>query len=61
VFGKIATGTYIVTAVAAIFFNYLRYHSVVVDLFVYASLIITLVSGFHYIWHAARIVDTPAA
>ncbi|MBI3401938.1 MAG: CDP-alcohol phosphatidyltransferase family protein [Acidobacteria bacterium] len=61
VFGKIATGTYILTAVAAIFFNYLRVHSVVVDLFIYASLIITLVSGFHYIWHAARIVDTPAS
>ena len=60
-YGKIATGTYIVTAVAAIFFNYLRKHSIVVDLFVYASLIITLISGFHYIWHAARIVDTPTA
>lgn len=58
VFGKIATGTYILTAVAAIFFNYLRVHSVVVDLFIYASLIITLVSGFHYIWHAARIVES---
>ncbi|MBI3493995.1 MAG: CDP-alcohol phosphatidyltransferase family protein [Acidobacteria bacterium] len=60
VFGKIATGTYILTAVAAIFFNYFRVHSVVVDLFVYASLVITLVSGVHYIWHAARVVDTPA-
>lgn len=60
VFGKVATATYILTAVAAIFFNYLRVHSIVVDLFVYASLVITLVSGFHYIWHAARIVDTPA-
>jgi hypothetical protein len=27
---------------------------------VYASLAITLVSGFHYIWHAARIIDQPA-
>lgn len=51
VFGKVATATYILTAVAAIFFNYLRVHSIVVDLFVYASLVITLVSGFHYIWH----------
>jgi hypothetical protein len=30
-----------------------------VDLFVYASLAITLISGFHYIWHAARIIDAP--
>jgi cardiolipin synthase (CMP-forming) len=61
VFGKIATGTYILTAVASMFFNYLRVHSIVVDLFIYASLIITLISGFHYIWHAARIVDPPVA
>jgi cardiolipin synthase len=61
VFGKIATATYILTAVAAIFFNYLRVQSIVVDLFVYASLAITLVSGFHYVWKVARIVDTPAA
>ena len=43
----------------AMLFNYLRYHSVVVDLFVYASLTITLISGFHYIWHAARILNAP--
>ena len=61
VFGKIATATYILTAVVAMFFNYLQVHSIVVDLCVYASLAITLVSGFHYIWHASRIVETPAA
>ena len=42
IFGKIATATYIVTAVVAMFFNYLGYHSVVVDVFVWASLAITL-------------------
>ena len=57
VFGKIATATYIVTAVVAMLFNYLQYHSVVVDVFVWASLAITLVSGFHYIRHASRIID----
>ena len=31
IFGKIATATYIVTAVAAMLFNYLGYHSVIVD------------------------------
>ncbi len=58
-FGKIATATYILTAVAAMLFNYLRYHSLVVDAFVWASLAITLVSSFHYIWHAARIIEAP--
>ena len=57
VFGKIATATYIMTAVVAMLFNYLRYRSVIVDAFVYASLVITLVSAFHYIRHATRIVE----
>ena len=61
IFGKIATATYILTAVAAMLFNYLRHRSVIVDAFVYASLAITLVSSLHYIWHAARIIDEPAA
>ena len=60
-FGKIATATYIVTAVVAMLFNYLRRHSVLFDVMVYASLAITLVSGFHYIWHAARIIDESRA
>jgi len=57
-FGKIATATYILTAVVAMFFNYRGYHSIVVDVFVYASLAITLISSMHYIWHASRIINT---
>ena len=56
--GKIATATYICTAVVAIFFNYLGYESIIFDLSVYASLLITLASGFDYIWHASRIINT---
>ena len=59
-FGKIATATYIVTVTTAMLFNYLGYHSSVVDVCVFASLAITLLSGFHYIWHAARIMGQPA-
>ena len=47
------------TAVVAMVFNYLGYHSVLFDVLVWASLAITLVSAFHYIWHAARIIETP--
>ena len=57
IFGKIATVTYILTAAFAMLFNYLRRHSPIVDFLVYASLAITLVSGLHYIVHAARAVD----
>ena len=38
-------------------FNYLGYHSPVVDVFVCASLLITLVSGLHPIWHTARAIE----
>ena len=59
IFGKIATATYMLTVVVAMVFNYLRYHSVIVDLFVWASTAITLISSLHYIGHASRIIDTP--
>jgi hypothetical protein len=29
-----------------------------VDVFVYASLAITVISSLHYIWHASRIINT---
>ena len=32
----------------------------IVDVGIYASLAITLVSGFHYIWHASRLLSEPA-
>ena len=60
IFGKIATATYIVTAVAAMLFNYLGYHSVIVDIGIWLSLAITIISSLHYIWHARRIIDGPA-
>jgi cardiolipin synthase len=60
VFGKIATATYMLTAVVAMYFNYRGYPSRFVDVFVYASLAITLVSSLHYIRHAARIINASA-
>jgi cardiolipin synthase len=57
IFGKIATATYIVTAIVAMFYNYRGYDAVMVDVFIWASLAITLVSSVHYMWHAARIVE----
>jgi cardiolipin synthase len=58
IFGKVATAVYIVTAVVAMFYNYRGFASPVVTAFVYASLAITLISSFHYIFHASRIVNT---
>jgi cardiolipin synthase len=59
IFGKIATGTYIVTAVGAMLFNYLGYHSPIVDVLVWASLAITIISSVHYFWHVRSIIDAP--
>jgi cardiolipin synthase len=55
IYGKIATGTYILTGVAALYFNYLDRPSPVVTAFVWASLVITLVSGIHYLAQILKI------
>jgi cardiolipin synthase (CMP-forming) len=48
IYGKIATATYVCTGVVALYFNYLGRQSALVTVFVYASLVITLISAFHY-------------
>jgi cardiolipin synthase len=60
VWGKIATATYLVTCVVVMWFNYLGRDSFWVQLAIWCSLAITLVSGFHYIWHASRIINEPS-
>ncbi len=57
--GKLATGVYIVTCVVTLFYNYLEQRSALVEVAVYVTLAITLVSGIHYIVHAARAINQP--
>jgi cardiolipin synthase (CMP-forming) len=52
--GKLATATYIMTGVVTLYFNYLGQTSVLVTLFVYASLIVTVLSAVHYLIRAFR-------
>jgi len=52
--GKIATATYIVTGVVTLYANYRGEPMAIVTVFVYLSLAITLLSGFHYVWRAAQ-------
>jgi cardiolipin synthase len=59
IYGKSATVIYIVTVSMAMLFNFLGYHSPIVDLCVYASMAITLISGIHYIWHVSRLLSQP--
>jgi cardiolipin synthase len=55
IFGKIATATYILTGVVTLYFNYLERSSQAVTTFVYASLVITLVSAAHYLVQVVRL------
>ena len=52
--GKVATATYIITGVVTLFANYRGQPMALVTVFVYLSLAITLLSGFHYVWRAAQ-------
>jgi cardiolipin synthase (CMP-forming) len=58
-YGKIATGVYVVSCVVLMWFNYLERPSILVVISIWTSLAITLLSGFHYIWHASQIINAP--
>ena len=55
--GKAATFVYILTGSITLFYNYLGQPSVLVEVAVWASLVVTLASGFHYIGHAAKLLN----
>jgi cardiolipin synthase len=55
IFGKIATATYIMTGVVTLYFNYLNRPSNIVTAFIYGSLVITLVSGAHYLTQIVKL------
>ena len=54
IFGKIATATYILTGVITLYFNYLGRPSPAISAFVYASLVITFISAFHYLLQVVK-------
>jgi len=58
-FGKAATVIHILTCTVTLWFNYLGQASPVVDVFVYLALVITLVSGLHYIVLTRRVIAEP--
>ncbi len=55
--GKLATLIYILAIAILLLYNWLGRGSIVVDAAVWAALAITLVSGLHYIVHAARVLS----
>lgn len=54
IYGKVATATYVLTGVAALYFNYVGRTSSIVQGLVYASLAITFISAGHYAVQVAR-------
>jgi phosphatidylglycerophosphate synthase len=59
VWGKLTTGAFLMTMVAVMFFNYRRETSVVVDVGIWLSLALTLVSGLDYGFRVRRLVNEP--
>ena len=57
--GKLATATYIVTSVVVMYFNYRREPSLIVELFVWASLALTVLSAADYFMKLRRIINDP--
>jgi cardiolipin synthase len=55
--GKAATAIFMAACVLVMLFNYLGYHSAIVDVAIWISGAITLVSAVDYVWRIARIID----
>lgn len=54
IWGKLATATFVVTGAVTLLFNYLAVPSIVPSVCFTASLVITIISGLHYIVTAQR-------
>ena len=57
--GKMTTAAFILTSVVVMYFNYLQTTSVVVDLAIWASLALTVVSSADYFWKLRRLINEP--
>ena len=57
VWGKLATATYIVTSVVVMYYNFLQEDAVLVDVFIWTSLIVTLVSAADYFLKLRRLIN----
>ena len=59
VWGKMTTAAFIVTSVVVMFFNYLRRTSVIVDIAIWASLALTLISSADYFFKLRKLTSEP--
>ena len=59
IWGKLATATYIVTTVVVMYYNFRQEEAVIVDLFIWAALVVTLISAADYFLKLRRIINEP--
>jgi len=57
IFGKFATATYIITSVVVMYFNYLGTPSTIVDVMVWLSLALTLISSADYFLKMRHLIN----
>jgi phosphatidylglycerophosphate synthase len=57
--GKLATATYIVTSVVLMYFNWRAQPSILVDLMIWISLTVTVISAADYFLKLRRLVNEP--
>jgi phosphatidylglycerophosphate synthase len=59
--GKLATATYIVTSVVVMYYNFRQEQALIVELFIWAALGVTLISGIDYFLKLRRLINEPEA
>ena len=59
IWGKMTTATFIVTSVVVMFYNWRREMSLVIAAFVWASLVLTVVSSADYFLKLRRLINEP--
>ena len=59
IWGKLATATYIVTTVVVMYYNFRQEDAVIIDLFIWAALVVTLISAADYFLKLRRLINEP--
>ena len=59
IWGKSATATFIITSVIVMYYNVRQEYSLLIDLFVWMSLTLTLVSAVDYFFKLRRMINAP--
>jgi cardiolipin synthase (CMP-forming) len=61
IWGKMATATFIATSVVVMYFNWRRQTSVLIDLFIWVSLALTVISSADYFLKLRQLINEPQA